>query len=42
MDEFIKLIDETMEELRDYYVSSEKQAKMNFFNALRLKNRGKI
>jgi hypothetical protein len=42
MDEFIKLIDVTLEEIRDYFVVTKKVAQTYFFDALRLRDRGKI
>ncbi|MCW4015465.1 MAG: hypothetical protein NWF06_03765 [Candidatus Bathyarchaeota archaeon] len=40
--EFMKLINETIENLRDDFVVSEKVAIRYFFDALRLRGRGKI
>lgn len=42
MTEYMKLIDGTIEEIRDYYVCTEKLASRYFFDALRLRQRNKI
>jgi hypothetical protein len=42
MDEYMKLIDETMENVRDDFVLSPKTAQRYYFDALRLRRKGKI
>ena len=42
MDVFVKNVSHMIEELRDYYVVSETQAERYLFDALRLRERGKI
>ena len=42
IDEFTKLIDFTLEEIRDYFVVTKKASQTYFFDALRLRQRGKI